>query len=468
LLIAVAALWLGPWRLGPASPASASIQFPISEAAQVSKDGLSALTLPTGSGPVSFKPSGGTAGGSAHLSTIGRWPLATAIVRSGNSWGSGAFISPDRYLLTNYHVVEEAAQQAAVVGEVARFDIITPRVAGDHLEPRESVSAELYRADPVHDLALLKLTQLPNGVNAMPAYGFGEPIQKENQCHAIGSKGGGRAWQIDDGRVDSRVTRPGNDRDRMSLTAVQTTAFIAPGDSGGPLLNERGQLVGLTFGTSKNSKGEQFGLHVDVPYLTQIAKNPPTQAEGVPFDIWTAGLPQAYLAKPVLGDEDHNGKVDTLKYRYFGSAKSDGSNQLLAVTIYADFAERLGSLNTAPPLGTVPFGIWGFDGSGKFRFDVFLMSRKDGVNAAGYTDTKGMVSEIRLGRSGDPAATLIWLRDAAGQWHRQQPGSRTPIVDAGRLGPEKMARLRVLAAELFGPMEGDRGSTPKYRGSTPK
>ena len=59
------------------------------------------------------------------------------------------------------------------------------------------------------------------------------------------------------------MARPEDDRDRMNLTAIDTTASIAPGDSGGPLLNEQGQLVGLTFGTPNNASAARFGWHVD-------------------------------------------------------------------------------------------------------------------------------------------------------------------------------------------------------------
>jgi len=61
-----------------------------------------------------------------------------------------------------------------------------------------------------------------------------------------------------------------------------------------------------------------------------------------------------------------------------------------------------------------------------------------------------------LGQSGDAGAKLIWVRDAAGRWRVEHAGAGVPIIDAGRLGAEKMARLRVLAAELLGHKEGAR------------
>ena len=89
------------------------------------------------------------------------WRLATVIVQSEKGWGSGAFISSDGWILTTYHVVAVSAQEAAATGRRVSFDIITAGIIDGRPQPQPPLKATLFRADPVHGLALLKLDSFP-------------------------------------------------------------------------------------------------------------------------------------------------------------------------------------------------------------------------------------------------------------------------------------------------------------------
>ena len=119
--------------------------------------------------------------------------MATVIVRSDDGWGSGAFISADGWMLTNYHVVERAAQRASISGAVATLDVIAPEVAGDRLKAGQARRARLYRADPVHDLALLKLESPPAPV---AFFKLADKVDEGQDCVVIGSQGNGPAWWV--------------------------------------------------------------------------------------------------------------------------------------------------------------------------------------------------------------------------------------------------------------------------------
>jgi hypothetical protein len=86
---------------------------------------------------------------------------------------------------------------------------------------------------------------------------------------------------------------------------------------------------------------------------------------------------------------------------------------------------------------------------GKFHFDLALLARKDGDLAAAYTDSNGVVSEIRLGKNGNTQSNLVWKRDSKGHWESSHPGQDVPLIDAQRIGSANFARISILAPEML-------------------
>ena len=132
--------------------------------------------------------------------------------------GSGFFVSADGLLVTNHHVVADAA---------------TIRVL-THADVELKVT-QVVAVDPTSDLALLRVagTGLPHLelADAVPAIG--------SRAYAIGSPQG-LANTLSEGLI-SGVRGPEGE-----VKLIQTTAAISPGSSGGPLLNADGRVVGVT------------------------------------------------------------------------------------------------------------------------------------------------------------------------------------------------------------------------------
>jgi hypothetical protein len=84
------------------------------------------------------------------------------------------------------------------------------------------------------------------------------------------------------------------------------------------------------------------------------------------------------------------------------------------------------------------------EGRGRFRFDLVLTNRADGVTAVGYTNADGVVDSIRIARSGQTAANLVWTRDNSGAWRAAKPAVPAELFDSSRLGPGNMRRLQVI------------------------
>ncbi len=162
--------------------------------------------------------------------------------------GSGVIISPDGYIVTNNHVVNGAVDIHVTLSD------------------RRVLSAKLVGADPLTDLAVIKV----NGANlASVPWGDSTQLRPGQTVLAFGNPLGMR-FSVTRGIV-SAVNRanPFSDDGRKPGEFIQTDAAINQGNSGGPLVNARGQVVGInTFLLSPS--GAFAGMGFAIP--TQIAR----------------------------------------------------------------------------------------------------------------------------------------------------------------------------------------------------
>ena len=142
---------------------------------------------------------------------------------SGSSSGTGVVLTEDGYLVTNCHVVENAGS-------------ISVRLTDDR-----QFSAMLVGADPVSDLAVLYI----DCENLSPAqFGSSESLRVGDSVAAIGDPLGVEfRGTLTDGIV-SAINRDVTVEGR-TMTLIQTNAALNAGNSGGPLLNCYGQVIGI-------------------------------------------------------------------------------------------------------------------------------------------------------------------------------------------------------------------------------
>ena len=175
------------------------------------------------------------------------------IVMSAGGTGSGFFVGGAGYILTNRHVVQGNGQATVVLHDSRRL------------------SATIEYIHPQYDLALLSIAEgywqppLPFAKTAR----VGEPVI------ALGHPFG-MDMTITEGIVSAFPLVDGVDY-------VQTDAAVNPGNSGGPLLNLQGEVVGMnTWGIHKDiSEGLNFAIHFDLMAtelwaMIQAAVAPPT------------------------------------------------------------------------------------------------------------------------------------------------------------------------------------------------
>lgn len=144
--------------------------------------------------------------------------------------GSGFLISPDGLAITNYHVVADSCDAFAMTSDGTFYDLL------------------LLDGDPEADLALVKLDS--DGV-VFPYLELNttDPVRQGQQVYAIGSPRG-----LENTMSQGIVSNPSRVLDGTEY--IQISVPIAPGSSGGALLNEKGQVIGITSAGLMNSTGD--------------------------------------------------------------------------------------------------------------------------------------------------------------------------------------------------------------------
>ncbi|HJM57442.1 MAG TPA: trypsin-like peptidase domain-containing protein [Planctomycetota bacterium] len=171
--------------------------------------------------------------------------------------GSGVVIHPDGYIVTNFHVVKGARS-------------ITVSFARD---PR-TYTAELVSSVQAEDLALLKIAS-PNDAEGQPMrtfhtvrMGTSADLMEGERVVAIGNPHG-QTHTVSTGIISGLHRNvPVADQDLHFKDLIQTDASINFGNSGGPLLNIRGELIGIN--SAMNSAAENIGFAIPVDRMREI------------------------------------------------------------------------------------------------------------------------------------------------------------------------------------------------------
>ena len=159
------------------------------------------------------------------------------------SSGSGFILSSDGYILTNYHVVQNAS---AV--EVTTY-------SGNVFQ------AQVIGGDPDYDIAVLKVDA--SGLQSA-ALGSSDTLRVGDWVLAIGNPLGELTFSMSGGMVSS-VNRAIN-VSGTPFHMIQTDASINPGNSGGPLLNTSGEVVGIVSAKYSSSNGRAVeGIGFAIP-----------------------------------------------------------------------------------------------------------------------------------------------------------------------------------------------------------
>lgn len=187
----------------------------------------------------------------------------TPSTRIAEASGSGFVYSSDGYIITNHHVIENASKITVILYDNTEYE------------------ATLVGSDSLSDIAVLKITPV-EGTPLIPMeIGNSDELVVGEGVVAIGCPAGVEfIGTVTDGIV-SAINRNIEITDdygnvQKNMTLIQTNATINHGNSGGPLINAKGQVIGInTLKLSANYEGIGFSIPINgaTPIIKQLIEH---------------------------------------------------------------------------------------------------------------------------------------------------------------------------------------------------
>jgi formylglycine-generating enzyme required for sulfatase activity len=305
-----------------------------------------------------------------------RRSVVRVIADRGNSIGSGAIIKVEgrtAYVLTAYHVIERDVQNGVshVQVELLSEEMLEARISH-------------RRIDTANDIAVLTIAKLPSPPPPAIPWGASSALRETQRVYALGHPRGSPGWAVTDGTI-SRIL---GGKLYFSGTAV------SPGNSGGPLLNAQGELVGMNL-----ELGGGLGSALQSDLLRVFVRG------------WVRGLPETVAETPLPPPKQAEPRMpQTLRGK-------DGKEMVLVPEGWFEMGSTAAEIDAASRLGkTYDPGTttsWFATEAPVHRawVDGFYMDR--------YEVTVGEYEEFR--RATGHRALPVWVS-------RYAPGDRHPVV----------------------------------------
>jgi serine protease Do len=206
------------------------------------------------------------------VNTIGS---AVVQVRTPAGLGSGFFINPDGFLITDFHVVEGETQISVEVYDVK----------DGQLDRKSYMKVRIIALNKFGDLALLHIEDKDAPKFVSVPLGDSDKLSVGDHVFAIGSPLG-LERTVTEGILSTKT------REIEGGLYMQTSAQINPGNSGGPLFNLRGEVVGVT--NMKVSIGEGLGFAIPVEFVKYFLNH----RDAFAYENDNPSSPYRYLEPP--------------------------------------------------------------------------------------------------------------------------------------------------------------------------
>ncbi len=165
--------------------------------------------------------------------------------REAEGSGSGAVFDKEGHIITNYHVIEGANSIEVTMAS------------------NKSYSAILVGGDREHDIAVLRVDAPPEDLQPV-SFGYSADLRVGQRVFVLGNPFG---W---DGTLTTGIISslnrdlPSREPGRAMRSLIQTDAAMNPGNSGGPMLNTRSQMIGMCVAIATKT-GQNAGVGFAIP-----------------------------------------------------------------------------------------------------------------------------------------------------------------------------------------------------------
>lgn len=238
-----------------------SVQAEAPAQAQQAAEELPQLTItqsPAGVPTVASDEAGALSLQEIYRRCIGSVVSIVTVTPSGKASGTGIIMSEDGYVITNHHVIESAQAVSVLTADSQEY------------------TASVVGSDETSDLAVLKIEA--EGLQAAE-FGDSSVLQVGDSVAAIGDPlGTALRGTMTDGIV-SAINRDLTVNDR-TMSLIQTNAALNNGNSGGPLINCYGQVIGINtmklrsyYSTTAEGLGFAIPMAVAKPILEELMEN---------------------------------------------------------------------------------------------------------------------------------------------------------------------------------------------------
>ena len=201
-------------------------------------------------------------------------PAVVFVISKDKAFGSGVVIDKKGSIITNWHVVKDLPNVVVV---------FKPKNSAE-LKKELAFTAQVIKIDKKRDLALLKINTPPKNLTYMKL-GNSSSLAVGQDVHAIGHPKG-EIWTYSKGfvsQIRSNYKWTSKEGSTHRATVVQTQTPISPGNSGGPLFDDKGNLIGIN---SFQFPGESLNYAVAVnevkSFLTSKKKKRPKAGQSSP------------------------------------------------------------------------------------------------------------------------------------------------------------------------------------------
>lgn len=176
-------------------------------------------------------------------------PAVVSIMKGEREGGTGFIVSEDGMILTNKHVVfDEEAEYTVFTNDGRRF------------------SAKVLARDPIQDLAIIKIEQENLQPFSVMKLGDSDKLESGQTVIAIGNALGEFRNTVSVGVISGlgrKITASGGSFVEILEDIIQTDAAINKGNSGGPLLNLRGEVIGINTAMAVNAQSIGFAIPIN-------------------------------------------------------------------------------------------------------------------------------------------------------------------------------------------------------------